>query len=169
VGADDLGRIASASLERMLVASLRQRAALARLLGLLSSDVLALEHVLRAGELAPGALAARMPLSSAGTAAAINRLRSAGLLVREPDRVDRRRAVLRATDGVRTQLERARAPLADDIAAILRTLAPAERARTERVLAEVAARFEHHAERLIAEAADAARAAADVPPPVQWG
>jgi DNA-binding MarR family transcriptional regulator len=121
-------RIVRASLERFVAASARQRAALAKLLGLLDSDVVALEHVLRAGELSAVALARRMPLSSGGTAAVIDRLCTAGLISRTRDPRDRRRVVLRATPGVEQRLGELLAPLAADIDAATGELSAAQRA-----------------------------------------
>jgi DNA-binding MarR family transcriptional regulator len=121
-------RMVRASLERYVAASARQRAALARLLWLLDTDVLALEHVLRASELSAVALARRMPLSSGGTAAVIDRLCAAGLMSRTRDPRDRRRVVLRATPRVERRLDGILAPLVADIDALTRDLSATQRA-----------------------------------------
>jgi DNA-binding MarR family transcriptional regulator len=162
-------QIVRASLERFVAASARQRAALAKLLGLLDSDVVALEHVLRAGELSAVALARRMPLSSGGTAAVIDRLCAAALISRTRDPRDRRRVVLRATPGVEQRLGELLAPLVADVDAATRKLSGTERASVERFLACLADVGERHADRLLTAAEAAARAAVDVPSPVLWG
>jgi hypothetical protein len=52
-----------AALHRKALADARQRAALARRLGLTDSKVLAVQHLARAGELTPGQLGALLQLS----------------------------------------------------------------------------------------------------------
>ena len=162
-------RSVRASLERFVAASERQRAALAKLLGLLDSDVVALENILRAGELSAVALARRMPLSPGGTAAVIDRLCTAGLISRTRDPRDRRRVVLRATPGVEQRLRELLAPLVADIDATTRELSATERASAERFLACLADVCERHADRMLTAAEAAAHAAVDVPSPVLWG
>ena len=63
---DGTTRIRSA-LHRKALADARQRAALARRLGLTDSEVLAVQHLAREGELTPGHLGALLQLSSGGT------------------------------------------------------------------------------------------------------
>jgi DNA-binding MarR family transcriptional regulator len=162
-------RMVRTSLERYVAASARQRAALAKLLGLLDSDVVALEHVLRAGELSAVALARRMPLSSGGTAAVIDRLCTAGLISRTRDPRDRRRVVLRATPGAAQRLGELLAPLVADVDAATSELSATDRASVERFLACLADVCERHADRLLTAAEAAAHAALDVPSPVLWG
>ncbi len=167
--ADGASRTLRASLERIVAAGTRQRAAAARALGLLDSDVLALQHLVRARELSPGALAARMPLSPAGTAAVIDRLQRAGLLTRERHPRDGRRAVLRPTAAASARLDEVLHPLSADLDAWASGLPASEQACAERVLAQLAELGERHAERLARTAQDAARAAEALPSPVVWG
>ena len=162
-------RIVRASLERFVSASARQHAALAKLLGLLDSDVVALEHVLRAGELNAVTLARRMPLSSGGTAAVIDRLCTAGLISRTRDPQDRRRVVLRAMPGVEQRVGELLAPLVADLEAATSELSATQRALVERFLADLADVCERHTDRLLTAAEAAAHAAVDVPSPVLWG
>jgi DNA-binding MarR family transcriptional regulator len=162
-------RSVRASLERFVAASERQRVALAKLLGLLDSDVVALENILRAAELSAVALARRMPLSPGGTAAVIDRLCTAGLISRTRDPRDRRRVVLRATPGVEQRLRELHAPLVADIDATTRELSATERASAERFLACLADVCEQHADRMLTAAEAAAHVAVDVPSPVLWG
>jgi DNA-binding MarR family transcriptional regulator len=161
--------IVRASLERFVSASARQHAALAKLLGLLDSDVVALEHVLRAGELSAVALARRMPLSSGGTAAVIERLCTAELISRTRDPQDRRRVVLRATPAVEQRLGELLAPVVADIDAATRELSATQRAAVESFLACLAEVCERHADRMLTAAEAAARAGVEVPSPVLWG
>jgi DNA-binding MarR family transcriptional regulator len=161
--------VVRASLDRLAAASVRQGAALAKLLGLGQSDVLALQHVIRAGQVTPGALATRMQLSSGGTSALINRLCDRGLVAREPDPSNRRHVILHATERVEPLVAQPLAPLVADIDALLAELSALERAAVERFLARVADLCGRHADRLLTEAEAAARAAADVPSPVLWG
>lgn len=53
-----------AALHRKALADARQRVALARRLGFTESEVLAIQHLARAGELTPGQLGAQLQLSS---------------------------------------------------------------------------------------------------------
>ena len=62
-----------AALHRKALADARQRAVLARRLGLTDSEVLAVQHLARAGELTPGQLGALLQLSSGGTTGLIHR------------------------------------------------------------------------------------------------
>jgi predicted transcriptional regulator len=55
-----------ASLNRKALASARQRAALSRVLGLQESDVLAIQHLARAGRLTSTQLGSMLGLSSRG-------------------------------------------------------------------------------------------------------
>jgi DNA-binding MarR family transcriptional regulator len=86
-----------AALNRKALADARHRAALARRLGLTETEVLAVQHLARAGELAPGQLATQLQLSSGGTAAVIQRLKRAGHITRDAHPLDRRSALLHLT------------------------------------------------------------------------
>ena len=72
-----------AALLRKALADAAQRAALARRLGLTENEVLAVQHLARAGELTPGQLSARLQLSSGGTAGLIQRMQRAGHVTRD--------------------------------------------------------------------------------------
>jgi DNA-binding MarR family transcriptional regulator len=167
--AEHHAHLVRASLERYLAASYLYRGVLARLIGLLDSDVAALQQITRAGQLTPSELARRMPQSAAGTTSIVDRLRRAGLISRDRDRSDGRRAILRATAQGEQRLVSALAPLTADLAALGDGLSVDERACVERFMMRLAELAERHAERLLTEAQDAARAAADLPAPVLWG
>jgi DNA-binding MarR family transcriptional regulator len=152
------------ALERYARAATRHRAALANLLGLVETDVLALEHLKREGELTPGELAERMLLSSGGMTAVIERLRRGGYVTRHAHPSDRRRSLLRptATNGVIS------AVAADDITGLVAGLTPIERECIERFLDQVAHLAELEADRIADEAKTQAAARLDVPAPVAW-
>ena len=67
-----------AALNRKALADARHLAALARQLGLTETEVLAVQHLARAGELTPGQLGTQLHLSSGGTTAVVHRLKRAG-------------------------------------------------------------------------------------------
>ena len=56
-----------------------------------ATDYRAMEHLLRAGPLAPGELARRLGITSAAVTTSVDRLVSRGHVTREPDPADRRR------------------------------------------------------------------------------
>lgn len=56
-----------------------------------ATDYRAMEHLLRAGPLAPGELARRLGITSAAVTTSVDRLVSRGHVSREPDPADRRR------------------------------------------------------------------------------
>ena len=56
-----------------------------------ATDYRAMEHLLRAGPLAPGELARRLGITSAAVTTSVDRLVSRGHVTREPDPGDRRR------------------------------------------------------------------------------
>ncbi|MEN3281446.1 MAG: MarR family transcriptional regulator, lower aerobic nicotinate degradation pathway regulator [Solirubrobacteraceae bacterium] len=168
MSAEQPSRLIRFALERHAAAFARQRTALGRLIGLLDSDILALEHLVRAGELTPGALAQRMGLSSGGTTALIHRLRRAGLVSRHPHPVDGRKAVLRPTAANPPPTEAASAALLAGLDELACELTPSERVTFERFLTRAADIAEQHADRLVKEARAAADAAVDLPAPVLW-
>jgi DNA-binding MarR family transcriptional regulator len=162
---DQRPRVIRAALERYARAATRHRAALASLLGLVETDVLALEHLKRDGELTPGELADRMQLSTGGTTAVIERLRRDGHVTRHPHPSDGRRSLLRPTTtngGIVTALA------ADDIAGVVNALTPGERECVERFLNEVADVAEREADRRTEEARAQAATRLDLPDPVAW-
>src|SRR4051812_6224887 len=104
-----------AALLRKALADAGQRAALARRLGLTDNDILAVQHLARAGDLTPGQLSSLLQLSSAGTTGLIHRLHAAGHITRESHRRDGRSTVLRLTPEIQTWAADAWAPLVAEI------------------------------------------------------
>jgi len=104
-----------AALYRKALADARQRAALARRLGLADSEVLAVQYLARAGELTPGQLSALLQLSSGGTTGLIQRLQRAGHVSRHANPRDKRSAVVRLTPAIAAWAADAWAPYVADI------------------------------------------------------
>src|SRR3954466_3385501 len=107
-----------AALHRKALADARQRAALARRLGLTDSEVLAVQHLARAGELTPGQLGALLQLSSGGTSGLIQRPQRAGHVSRHANPRDKRSAVVRLTPAIAVWAADAWAPFVAEIDAL---------------------------------------------------
>jgi DNA-binding MarR family transcriptional regulator len=127
-----------ACLLRKALADCRQRAAAASLLGVTTTDVLALQHLARAGTITPGALSDRLQLTSGGTTAVVQRLERHGLVTSGPHPDDGRSTLLRLSPAAEHRVARAYAPLVQEVDAIVDGLAPGERAVVEGFLARVA-------------------------------
>src|SRR3954447_6768531 len=123
-----------AALHRKALADARQRAALARRLGLTDSEVLAVQHLARAGELTPGQLGALLQLSSGGTTGLIQRLQRAGHVSRHANPRDKRSAVVRLTPAIAVWAGEAWAPFVVEVDALALALSPAERDVVRRFL-----------------------------------
>jgi DNA-binding MarR family transcriptional regulator len=157
-----------AALHRKALADARQRAALARRLELTDSEVLAVQHLARAGELTPGQLGALLQLSSGGTTGLIQRLQRAGHVSRHPNPRDKRSAVVRLTPAIATWATDAWAPFVADIDALAAELSDTQRDLVRRFLEGAADAAEHHADRLARDADTAAHDALAVPLPALW-
>jgi DNA-binding MarR family transcriptional regulator len=155
------------ALQRHADAMARRRAAAGRLLSLTDSEILAVEHLARAGALTPAQLTARLQLTSGGTTALIRRLEHAGHVVRDPHPSDRRSVVLRLTPVIERRVSALLSP-GLDLDRVVAELDDDERRAVTRVLDEVAELAEQHAERLAGEAAASAAAALEVPVPARW-
>jgi DNA-binding MarR family transcriptional regulator len=118
------------------------RAAFARAHGLHDTDVRALIHLLdadRAGLPAtPGWLSAQLGLTSPSTTALIDRLESAGHVVRQRSSADRRKVELRVSDQAVALGWAFFGPLLTGMIRAMRSFAPAELDTVERFLREVA-------------------------------
>jgi DNA-binding MarR family transcriptional regulator len=137
----DAGRLAAtlrACLLRKALADCRQRADAASLLGITVTDVLALQHLARAGQVTPGALSDRLQLTSGGTSAVVRRLERHGLVSSVPHPEDGRSTLLRLSPAAEHRVARAYAPLVREVDAVVDALAPGERAVVEAFLARVA-------------------------------
>ena len=157
-----------ALLARKSLADARHRGALARLLDLAESDVLAIQHLAWAGALTPGQLAAQLRLTSGGTTALLQRLERLGYVAREPHPDDRRSTLLRLTPQAERDAGELHAPLVRAIDAAGSALAEDARASVLAFLREVAELGEHHADELV-RAAEAGRPRIPrVPVPGLW-
>jgi DNA-binding MarR family transcriptional regulator len=150
------------------LAATRHRAALARVLGLSESDVLALQHIARAGRLTSTQLASRLRLSSGGVTALVQRLERAGQLAREAHPDDRRSSLLRLSPAAERRLAEALAPLGKRQDALTRTLAEPERRRVAVLLEALADAAEREADALFSRADERAAAGLGVPVPGLW-
>jgi DNA-binding MarR family transcriptional regulator len=166
--ADDPPTLIRAALHRKTLADARQRAALARRLGLTDSEVLAVQHLARAGELTPGQLGTLLQLSSGGTTGLIQRLQRAGHVSRHAHPSDRRSAVVRLTPSIAIWAAEAWAPFVADIDALASELSDGEREVIRRFLEGAAGAAERHADRLGRDADATAHGALAVALPALW-
>jgi DNA-binding MarR family transcriptional regulator len=166
-GADSPTHI-RAALHRKALADARQRAALARRLGLTESEVLAVQHLARAGELTPGQIGALLQLSSGGTTGLLHRLQRAGHVSRHAHPRDRRSAVVRLTPAIAAWATEAWAPFVAEIDALASGLSDGEREVVRRFLDGAAEAAERHADRLVRDADASAHDALAVPLPALW-
>ena len=100
-------------LNRRDLASARHRAAMSRRLGLSDSEMLAVAHLAQHGRLSPSALAQLLDLSSGGITALVQRLESAGHLVRRRHPTDRRSVLVELSAELVARAEREFGPLVD--------------------------------------------------------
>jgi DNA-binding MarR family transcriptional regulator len=157
-----------AALNRKALADVRHRAALARLLGLADTDVLAILHLARAGQLTPGQLGDLLRLTTGGTAALVQRLERAGHVTRAPHARDGRSIVLRLTEEAEREAGEAFAPLVRQLDGLIGELEPHEQGTVERFLARVAAATETQADALVKLVEEEAAGAHAVPAPGLW-
>jgi DNA-binding MarR family transcriptional regulator len=165
---EDVPTLIRAALHRKALADARQRAALARRLGLTDSEVLAVQHLARAGELTPGQLGALLQLSSGGTTGLIHRLERAGHVSRRAHPRDRRSAVVRLTPAIAAWATDAWAPFVADVDALASSLSEREQQVVRRFVEGAAEAAERHADRLVRDADATAHDALAVPLPALW-
>jgi DNA-binding MarR family transcriptional regulator len=156
------------ALGRLDLAAVRHRVVLGRSLGLSEVELLAIEHVERAGALSPGKLSELLQLSSGGATKLVQRLQRAGHLSRRRDGAEGRRASVRLTPATRRQIAAAHAPLAQLAAPAVARLTDDERAAVLHVLAAVADAIEQRSDQLVREAAASARDALVARVPADW-
>jgi DNA-binding MarR family transcriptional regulator len=137
-------------------------------LGLSDNDVLAVQHLARAGRMTPSELGRELGLTSGGTTALIQRLERAGHLTREPHPTDRRSVRLTLTPEVARRATEALAPMVQAIDALADALPPADRETVARFLEEVATLSERHADELARLAVDGDAAAPALTVPSVW-
>jgi DNA-binding MarR family transcriptional regulator len=157
-----------AAFNRKALADASHRAALARRLLLTETDVLAVQHLARAGELTPGQFGVHLQLSSAGTTGLIRRLERAGHVTRNANPRDRRSAVVRLTPTMEQTATEAWARLVAELDALTLELPESDRETARRFLERAADAAERHADRLAREADAEAYDALAVPLPALW-
>jgi DNA-binding MarR family transcriptional regulator len=135
-------------LARRTLADARHRSALAQLLGLTDSDVLALQHLARGGSLTPGGLGALLRLTSGGATALVQRLERLGYVQRRPHPQDRRSSLLHLTAKAEAEAGTLYAPLVGDLDAIAESLPARDRRAVAAYLARVAEATERQADAL---------------------
>jgi DNA-binding MarR family transcriptional regulator len=154
-------------LNRRDLASARHRAAMSRRLGLSESEMLAVAHLAQHGRLSPSALGQLLDLSSGGITALVQRLESAGHLVRRRHPTDRRSVLVELSEELVARAEREFGPLVDDLERASRELSEEEREIVSRFLDRAVVLSEDHAQRARAEPEREPAAAA--PAPGLWG
>lgn len=164
----DRSEVIRAALYRKGLADARQRAAVARRLGVTDSEVVAIQHLARAGELTPGRLGALLQLSSGGVTGLVQRLQRAGHVTRHPSAIDRRSAVVRLSPAVAAQASELWAPFVEEIDERVSDLSEYEREVVRRFLEATADAAERHSNRFAHDAAAAAQDQLAVPLPALW-
>jgi DNA-binding MarR family transcriptional regulator len=157
-----------ALLARKALADARYRSALADVLGVVESDVLAMLHLAREGALTGGRLSVLLRLTSGGTTALVQRLERLGYVERLAHPRDRRSSLLRLTAAAEGEVGAVYAPLIADLDAAVADLEPEERRIVEAFLERVAAIGEQHADALARRVADERPGTAGVPVPGLW-
>lgn len=165
---DQISQAVRAALNRKELAAARTRAALARLLGLSDTDVLAIQHLALAGRLTASQLGAQLRMTSGGSTALVQRLEREGCVAREAHPHDRRSTLLRLTPEVQRRAGEALAPLVADIDALTGALPERERRSLAELLGRIADAGEQHADELARRADAAAQPVAGSPVPGLW-
>jgi DNA-binding MarR family transcriptional regulator len=156
-----------ALLARKALADVRYRTALAEVLGVVESDVLAVLHLAREGALTSGQLGALLRLTSGGTTALVHRLERLEYVERVPHPRDRRSSLLRLSATAEAEVGALYAPLIGDLDALVAGLAASDRRMLAAFLEHVALVGERHAD-LLARRADERPGDAGVPVPGLW-
>ena len=129
-------------------AATRYAAALAKRMGLGTSELAALEHLQAAGPMTPGRLGRRLSMSPGAVTALVDRLEKRGHVERLPNPEDRRSALLRETEvGLRDSLEHLW-PYIEEMSGIEESFTEEERAVISRYLKAATQATHRHAERL---------------------
>jgi DNA-binding MarR family transcriptional regulator len=156
------------ALNRKDLAASRQRAALARLLGLTDNDVLAIQHLAHAGRLTGSQLGALLGLTSGGVTALVQRLEREGFVARRAHPNDRRSTLLELTPEIERRAGGALAPLVAEIDALVDGLGAPERRTVAEFLIRVADSADRHATELGRQADERTVPVARTPVPGLW-
>jgi DNA-binding MarR family transcriptional regulator len=155
-------------LARKALADARYRSALAAVLGVVESDVLAMLHLAREGALTSSQLGTLLRLTSGGTTALVQRLERLGYVERLAHPRDRRSSLVRLTDLASTEVGAVYAPLVAELDGLVAGLAPGERGTVRTFLEAVATAGERHADDLARRAADERPGITGIPVPGLW-
>ena len=135
-------------------AAQRYAAALARRMGMGTSELAALEHLQAAGTMTPGQLGGRLSMSPGAVTALVDRLEGRGHVERMPNPEDRRSALLRETEkGLRDSLGHLW-PYIEEMHGIEESFTEEERAMISRYLKAATEATHRHAEELSRERQD---------------
>ncbi|MFI7601274.1 MarR family winged helix-turn-helix transcriptional regulator [Actinoplanes sp. NPDC049681] len=126
------------AVRHLLQAGRHMQAAMAARLGLRTTDLQAIDHVVSAGEpIGPVELGQRLGIRSASATVLVNRLVRAGHLERRPHPGDRRRITLAATEHAHRSIRDALNPLLVNLATVTDNLDEQDLNRVLTVLSEV--------------------------------
>ncbi len=132
-------------------AATRYAAALARRMGMGTSELAALERLQAAGPMTPGRLGERLSMSPAAVTALVDRLEVRGHAERMPNPKDRRSALVRETEkGLRDSLGHLW-PYIEEMCSIEESFSEEERAVISRFLKAATEATNQHADRLSKE------------------
>ncbi|WP_205471710.1 MarR family winged helix-turn-helix transcriptional regulator [Nocardioides sp. SYSU D00038] len=129
------------ALRDVVDAGARMRHVVARRAGLGDSELVALQHLVRA-PLGPAELARLLEVSTAASTGVVDRLAARGHVERHPRADDRRRTEVRVTPSGREEVRAHLVPMFEALAAWDAGFDDAERALVERYLRGVVAAFE---------------------------
>jgi DNA-binding MarR family transcriptional regulator len=153
-------------LHRKALATERHRAGVARRLGLDDTEVAALTHLARHGNLTPSRLGELLFLTSGGVTALTRRLERAGYVRRQPHPRDRRSTVLSARPEIIAEAGDLYEPLVTALDWASSELPPDQRAAVGRFLERIVAISEQEADAMASDAE--ARTLQGSPAPALW-
>lgn len=119
---------------------------LAVVLGINSTDLSALEHVVTDGPLTARELADRLQVSTAASTHVVDRLERAGHVVRQPHATDRRKVLVVAVEASRERILTYIAPILAGADASISRLSTTERGVVEKFLSDVVNTYTEAAE-----------------------
>lgn len=132
----------------LLTRQVEQR--LSQALGINSTDLSAIEHLMTDGPLTAKDLADRLQVSTAASTHIVDRLERAGHVTRQPHATDRRKVLVLLADTSKAKLTEHLAPLLGGLDEHVGKLDPAEREVVERFLAGVVETYTAAAESITA-------------------
>ncbi|TDV67971.1 MarR family winged helix-turn-helix transcriptional regulator [Pseudomonas sp. LP_7_YM] len=124
-------------LQQIAVQTRKAAGHLGSALGINQTDMAALEHLISDGPLPPTELAARLSVTTAGITQVIDRLESAGHVVRERQLNDKRRVLVRPVPASVASVYQHIAPMLNGLTAVLDALDGQDRVVVETFLAQV--------------------------------